>query len=171
MYIELGRGRRKESVTFEGQRVDVNSRASFLFSSVTVTDDLEESNNSRAFLDNVGTIKVQIHRISVAPRARRYVHGPPAALPQSKVVHETSKKGMLSHTAGLGPAVPIKPQRDSAQHHNYVDGRDQPIHTFKFYYRSRGKSAFSPLAFLADSETNRSSRITIHHSRQPSGGR
>lgn len=117
-----------------------------VFARMKTSDELEECDASPEFVKNVGTIELRIQRISkVVQEDSSSGNSIPLA---SKVVHESTKKGLMSHAIDFGAAE--ETEEHSYCTPEYLDPFDTPFAIFKFFYRSRGSFDLSYRHISAD---------------------
>ena len=138
--FRVEQAKRTRSYLFKGATLTSTTRAPFLFSSIKISDDHHECNATPEFIKNVGTIVVKVFRVT---EGILQTPNNPCILGASKVLHETAKKGMMSHMTGFGAAQDCRPA--DMYHTELLDALDKPFASFKFYYRSRGLSNLSLL--------------------------
>ena len=133
--------KRKRSNLFKWVRLTSTTRTPFLFSSIKISDGHDECNATPEFIKNVGTIVVKVFRMGPStPKPKMHKHVVPEP---SKVVHESTKKGMISHAIGFGAVEECEPSPHYCSER--LDPKDKPFASFKFYYRSKGLSNLSLL--------------------------
>ena len=128
----------KRIATFKGKRTGPTSISPFQFSNITVTDDFEQSNNDEAFVKNIASIEVSVHRCTLFGQPQQAATSQQYDNPhKTSAVHERTKKGLMSHVTSLGAAVYTPPANTVTV--DWVDQLSSPLFTFRFNYRSRGE--------------------------------
>lgn len=123
---------------FTGKRTGPTSISPFQFANIVVTDDFDQSNNEEAFVKNIASIEVSVHRCTLAGQPQASTGHQQYDNPhKTTAVHERTKKGLMSHVTSLGAAVYTPPVNTVSV--DWVDQISSPLFTFRFNYRSRGE--------------------------------
>ncbi|GAA5857068.1 hypothetical protein JCM8547_007940 [Rhodosporidiobolus lusitaniae] len=122
-----------QPATFDCKRVSATSVRPFVFSKLATTDDADEATNDEKVVKNLGTIQIEIYRVTVLGEAYASVSFKQA---KEHVFDERSKKATLSHQAGFG-AEKIKVDTGRRSELHWIDPYTQPFRILEFKYRSR----------------------------------
>ncbi|ORY40628.1 hypothetical protein BCR35DRAFT_336486 [Leucosporidium creatinivorum] len=113
------------------------SRRPFQFSALQVTDDDNIACSEEEVIISMSSIRLLYRRVKVTGTYEK--SGKASALAPSAILHEKSKKGLLSHQMSFGAAQPCspRPRRRTAIDYESIDTRDKPLAAFEFKYRSK----------------------------------
>ncbi|BGP44687.1 hypothetical protein JCM10450v2_000501 [Rhodotorula kratochvilovae] len=119
----------KES-TFKSTRVSPTEVRPFVFATMPLTDDAEEATTSEQVIKNLGTVLMNICRVTrIGLRAR-------SSGTYTDCKQHRSKKATMSHSTAFGEAKQ-RVRSSTERVLDWIDRSDSPFYTLEFKYRSR----------------------------------
>ncbi|GAA5913194.1 hypothetical protein JCM6882_005814 [Rhodosporidiobolus microsporus] len=125
-------------VSFEGREESPTLIRPFLFTALKTTDDDDVACTDESVIKGMCSVQLKVWRITnVRDSTWGQFEG------RTAILHEKSKKAVLSHQASFGAPVSVQSNRRST--YDFLDPADSPQTVIEFRYRSRAILQFEDL--------------------------